>query len=102
MFLTGATRPVTVNPDASSLGTPKSSLRSGLAVTQDLFRAGRYAEAQQQTQELIAVALRAGDQRTATRATGNLGGLRFALHQYRGALAAFLEARRMSGAMGGA
>jgi CHAT domain-containing protein len=59
-----------------------------------LFRDGNYTEAEAQSQQLIAAALRAGDTRTATRATGNLGGILFALHQYRASLVALLEARR--------
>jgi CHAT domain-containing protein/tetratricopeptide (TPR) repeat protein len=79
---------------------PRSSLRDRLAITESLFRAERYQEALTQSQQLIAAASAAGDSRTATRATGNLGGLRFALHQYRGALESFLEARRMALAIG--
>lgn len=40
--------------------------------------------------------MRARDLRTATRAMGNLGGLRFALHQYQGARTALLSARSMA------
>lgn len=72
-----------------------SPLRARLTTTVALFRSERYAEADAQSQELIADALRAGDMHTAAHATGNLGAMRFALHRYRPALAAFLEARRM-------
>ena len=78
----------------------QNSLRDRLAITAKLNRAERYEEAQKQTQELIVAALAAGDARTAARATGNLGGLRLALHQYRGALESLLEARRMAVAIG--
>lgn len=71
-------------------------LRARLAETLALFRAERYAEAERQSQKLIDDAFRAHDLRTAARATGNVGAMRFALHQYRGALSAFLEARRLA------
>ncbi len=81
---------------SSSASQSRASLRGELAITAKLFREQRYEEAQEQSQKLIAAALRAGDARTATRATGNLGAMRFALHQYRGALSSLLEARRMA------
>jgi CHAT domain-containing protein len=88
------------SPSAIFNSQSRNSLRDRLAVTASLFRAERYEEAQKQSQELVAAALAAGDARTAARATGNLGAMRFALHQYRGALESFLEARRMAVAIG--
>jgi CHAT domain-containing protein len=85
--------------NSANLNHP-SPLQERLATTLSLFHEERYLEAEKQSEQLIVDALRAGDMRTATRATGNLGGLRFALHQYQAALTALLEARRMAAAIG--
>lgn len=61
----------------------------------DLFRAGRFRDAAARFQGLATAASRR-DLFIAARATGNLGGCRFALHQYLPALDAFLEARRLA------
>jgi CHAT domain-containing protein len=90
-----------VSPISSKSSSP-TSLRDQLAITAALFRAERYEEAQRQSQELKAAAMRSGDMRTATRATGNLGAMQFALHQNRNARTALLEARGMAVAMGDA
>ena len=92
----GAPIPKSASLSRLSRSESTSSLRDRLAVTVTLFRANRYEEAQDQSKVLITDALRIGDERTAARATGNLGAMRFALHQYRGALTSFLEARRMA------
>jgi CHAT domain-containing protein len=75
-------------------------LRGGLAITLGLFRAERYEEAERQSQELIAASLQAGDLRTAARAMGNVGAMRFALHRYRAALESFLSARQIAVSIG--
>ncbi len=85
-------------PQAAQL----EELRSRLGITVKLYHAARFREAEEQSAHLIAAALRAGDTRTATRATGNVGAMRFALHQYSAAMASFIEARRMAVAMGDA
>lgn len=82
-------------PTGPVIGAP-SPLRAQLTETVALFRAQKYQEAERQSQQLIADAKRVGDWRTAARATGNVGAMRFALRQYRSALAAFLEARGMA------
>jgi CHAT domain-containing protein len=89
-------RVLSKSPSALPGSQSRSSLRDRLAITLRLSHAERYEEAQKQSQELIDAALRAGDARTAAGATGNLGAIRFALHQYRGALESLLEARRMA------
>lgn len=63
----------------------------------EFFRSGNY----QRALEIFAFtrnsAISTGDLRMAARATGNAGGCRFALHQYRPVLTLFLEARRLAG-----
>jgi CHAT domain-containing protein len=65
-------------------------LRSG----QDLFRAGRYADALQAFERTRDQARRAQINDLAARAMGNVGGCQFALHQYQAALQTFLNAVR--------
>ncbi len=103
MPLTGpGGRVVLKSPSSSSSSNSphRNSLRDNLAVTASLFQSNRYEEALAHSQELIDAAVRAGDARTAARATGNLGAMRFALHQYRGALTSFLAARQMATSIG--
>ncbi len=61
-----------------------------------LLRAGRYAQATPAFEALSKSALVAREFQIAARALGNLGGCRLALCQYRPALAAFQEARRLA------
>jgi tetratricopeptide (TPR) repeat protein len=99
--LTGPGKRVLQKPQsAPAASVAQSSLRDRLAVTASLFRAERYEEAEKQSLELIAASSRAGDARTAARATGNLGAMRFALHNYSAALESFLAARQMALSIG--
>ena len=68
----------------------------------EAFRAGRYSEASQVFQKTYESAARWRLDDQAARSLGNLGGCRFALHQYREALDAFLAARRLAEAAGDA
>ncbi len=61
-----------------------------------LFRAGRYQEALQKYQSLRDVARSQGNLDYVARATANMGGCQFALHQYQPALRAFQDAYRMA------
>jgi CHAT domain-containing protein/tetratricopeptide (TPR) repeat protein len=64
------------------------------------YAAGQYIEAGNFFEALRHAALPAREFRLAARATGNLGGCQFALHQYQPALASFLEARRLAALAG--
>src|SRR5262249_39763641 len=61
-----------------------------------LYQAGRYPEALERCDAARQAAVEARMPRQAARALGNIGGCRFALHQYRPALQAFLEAHRQA------
>jgi CHAT domain-containing protein len=62
----------------------------------EAFGAGQYGDAANRFESLRRAALAAGDDYVAARATGNLGGCQFALHQYQPALRSFLEAHRLA------
>ena len=66
----------------------------------DLFRAGRYIEAMHGFEAMQAAAVRTAQPQLAARALGNIGGCRFALHQYRDALRSFQQAARQAKAAG--
>jgi CHAT domain-containing protein len=66
----------------------------------ELFRAGRYREAQDKFESLRQTAQRTHVDDLAARATGNVGGCQLALHQYQPALRSFLEARRLAESAG--
>lgn len=61
-----------------------------------LFRTGDFLTAAALAQQGYRDALSAGEPQIAARFLGNLGGCRFALHQYREALQAYVEARRLA------
>jgi CHAT domain-containing protein len=61
-----------------------------------LFRAGRYQQSLQKYQSIRDLAERQGNLDYVARATANIGGCRFALHQYQLALHAFQEAHRLA------
>ncbi|MGO9259697.1 MAG: CHAT domain-containing protein [Bryobacteraceae bacterium] len=65
-----------------------------------LFGSGRYLESLRKYQSIREIAQRQGDLDHVARATGNIGGCQFALHQYQPALRAFQEARRLALAAG--
>jgi CHAT domain-containing protein/tetratricopeptide (TPR) repeat protein len=77
-------------------------LQAGLRAGADLFAAGRYTEAQSRFQSTLTASLSLKQYDLAARATGNIGGCRFALHQYQPALESFLEARRLAETAGDA
>jgi CHAT domain-containing protein/tetratricopeptide (TPR) repeat protein len=68
----------------------------------EIFRTGRYSEAANRFDSLRQAALAMGEDDLAARATGNLGGCRFALHQYQSALDSFVEAHRLADQAGDA
>ncbi|MBZ5585880.1 MAG: tetratricopeptide repeat protein [Acidobacteriia bacterium] len=74
----------------------RAPLEAELRHDADLFRAGGYQEAQLRFESLHQSAARAGLHDLALRATSNVGGCQFALHQYRKALGSFLDARRLA------
>ncbi|HTT66336.1 MAG TPA: CHAT domain-containing tetratricopeptide repeat protein [Bryobacteraceae bacterium] len=61
-----------------------------------VFRKGDFHDSATLAQQGYREALQAGEPQIAARFLGNLGGCRFALHQYREALQAYLEARRLA------
>jgi CHAT domain-containing protein/Tfp pilus assembly protein PilF len=65
-----------------------------------LFQSGRFGEAGQLYQRGYDQAICAGDRSSALRFLINLGGVRFALFEYRGALQAYSEARRLARQLG--
>jgi CHAT domain-containing protein len=67
-----------------------------LGAARSLFAAGRYGDAVESFHTLANEALAAGNPDLAAVATGDAGGCQFALHQYRSALASFLEARSLA------
>jgi CHAT domain-containing protein len=62
----------------------------------DIFGTGQIGDAANHFESLRRAALAAQDDYIAARATGNLGGCQFALHQYQPALRSFLEAHRLA------
>ena len=68
----------------------------------DIFGAGRIGEAESYFESLRREALAAEEDDVAARATGNVGGCQFALHQYQPALRSFLEAHRLADRAGDA
>ncbi|MBS1858444.1 MAG: tetratricopeptide repeat protein, partial [Acidobacteria bacterium] len=58
------------------------------------FRAGHYSDALQTFEKMRVMARASGVDDLAARASGNVGGCQFALHQYRAALGTFVEAIR--------
>jgi CHAT domain-containing protein len=61
-----------------------------------IYGPGRYGDAANHFESLRRAALAVRDDYIAARATGNLGGCQFALHQYQPALRSFLEAHRLA------
>jgi CHAT domain-containing protein len=72
----------------------RAKLRSLIQQGNELFQSDQYVGAQELFELARQSALAAGDIAELGRATGDVGGCQFALHQYRPALASFLEARR--------
>lgn len=75
-------------------------LTSRLKQSSMVYRTGNFHDAADLAQQGYQDALHAGEPRLAIRFLGNLGGCRFALHQYREALQAFLIARELAEASG--
>ena len=78
------------------LARARATLRGLIQEGDELFHSGQYAGAQELFELARHFALAAGNTVDLGRATGNVGGCEFALHQYRPALASFLEARRLA------
>ena len=68
----------------------------------DLFGAGQIGDAESYFESLRREALTVGEDDVAARATGNVGGCQFALHQYQPALRTFREAHRLADQAGDA
>ncbi len=75
---------------------PVPHLREQVWRGNHLFQAGRYGEAAAVYSAALAAARQAGDLRLQARLLNNLGGCRQASFQYRAAMAAYLEARRLA------
>jgi len=75
-------------------------LRESIRLGGELYRAGHYTQASQVFESAFEEAESLSLPSLAGRALGNLGGCRFALHQYRAALQSFLQARRFSESAG--
>jgi len=65
-----------------------------------LFHQGKYAEARSQWESALQIALTYQQPDWIARATSNIGGCEFAVHEYRAALHSFLDARRMADGAG--
>ena len=72
------------------------TLRAQLDGGNELFRAGRYIQANKTFKSVFEHARKEQIPDLAARAGGNTGSCQFALHQYRTALASFLEARSLA------
>jgi tetratricopeptide (TPR) repeat protein len=89
-------------PRTPPLVTPnQNTVRRGLLAAQlkqsgRLFRTGDFRDAAAIFQQGYRDALRAGEPQIAARFLNNLGGCRFALHQYREALQTYLDARSLA------
>jgi tetratricopeptide (TPR) repeat protein len=89
-------------PRTPPLATLRQKIaRSGLLIAQlqqsrKVFLTGGFHDAAILAQQGYRDALRAGEPQIAARFLGNLGGCRFALHQYREALQTYLEARTLA------
>ena len=79
---------------------PPWSFQSRLRGYGAWYAAGRYHDAVEGFGSLASDALAARDYDMAARATGDVGGCLFALHQYQAAVSAFLEARRLAESIG--
>jgi CHAT domain-containing protein len=87
-------KPLATAPEAlASQRNFVAELRQGAA----FFSESRYSEARKQFQYVLSGASMAHDMRSVARATGNIGGCQFALHEYQAALRSFMEARRLAG-----
>ena len=80
----------------------RAPLLAQLRQAADMFGPGQYGDAANHFESLRRAALAVGDDYIAARATGNLGGCQFALHQYQPALRTFLEAHRLADRAGDA
>jgi len=92
-------KPLLLAGDQSARRAP---LLARLRQAADIFGPGQYGDAANRFESLRRAALAAGDDYIAARATGNLGGCQFALHQYQPALRSFLEAHRLADQSGDA
>lgn len=77
-------------------------LLNGLRAGTELFREGRFSGAATTFRKLAARGISNHDPSFAARATSNLGGCLFSLHQYQPALECFLDARRLAQSAGDA
>ncbi|MGA2136301.1 MAG: CHAT domain-containing tetratricopeptide repeat protein [Bryobacteraceae bacterium] len=92
-------------PRAKSLNSAggqsaQSALLVSLKHVAAQYYTGNFREAGKSAQSGYQEALRARNPQIAARFLGNLGGCQFALHQYREALATFLQARRLAESSG--
>jgi CHAT domain-containing protein/Tfp pilus assembly protein PilF len=92
-------KPLLLTEDRSAR---RASLLAQLRQAADIYGPGQYGDAANHFESLRRAALAARDDYIAARATGNLGGCQFALHQYQPALRSFLEAHRLADQAGDA
>jgi tetratricopeptide (TPR) repeat protein len=83
-------------PGDPSMAAQAKIARQALRAGAEAFRSGGYTAALTCYETARRAALAAGETDLAARATGNLGGCQFALHQYRPAITRFLEARKLA------
>ena len=99
--LSGTVTPETVRdpgrrPCPPETSAQRKALLANLYTGSELFRASRFPDAAAQFRSVAADASALRDFYVAGRATSNLGGCLFALHQYQPALAHFMEGRRLA------
>jgi len=89
----GGAKSLSLTEDKSARRAPLlAALRQGA----DIYATGQIGDAAIHFESLRRAALAVQDDYIAARATGNLGGCQFALHQYQPALRSFLEAHRLA------
>lgn len=89
----GGAKSLPLTADKSARRAPLlAALRQGA----DIYATGQIGDAAIHFESLRRAALAVQDDYIAARATGNLGGCQFALHQYQPALRSFLEAHRLA------
>ncbi|MCC7175146.1 MAG: CHAT domain-containing protein [Bryobacterales bacterium] len=77
-----------------------SPSHTGRTEARSLYAASRFLEAESAYQKCYWLAAAAGDPEEAFRCLNGIAGARFAMYQYRGALRAYLQARRLAESLG--
>ncbi len=81
-------------------GAPSAPFAAELRQGREQFAQAQYTKAAETFSRLALSARAAHDDRTAARVEANIGACHFALHEYRAALASFLNARRFLESLG--